>query len=62
MFGGFGPLATLGGYTGLNQEFTINLLGHPFGLFGMTGFALIGTYDVGVFALFLFQMVFMFCG
>ena len=59
MFGGFGPLATLGGYTGLSHEFSINILGHPFGLFGMTGFGLIGSYDVGVFTLFLFQMVFM---
>lgn len=59
MFGGIGPLATLGGYAGLSNEFTINILGHPFGLFGMSGFALIGVYDVGVFALFLFQMVFM---
>ena len=59
MFGGMGPLATLGGYTGLNNEFSINLLGHQFGLFGMNGFGLIGTYDVGVFVLFLFQMVFM---
>ncbi len=59
MFGGMGPLATLGGYTGLSNEFSITLLGHQFGLFGMTGFGLIGTYDVGVFVLFLFQMVFM---
>jgi ammonium transporter, Amt family len=59
MFGGMGPLATLGGYTGLSNEFSINLFGHQFGLFGMNGFGLIGTYDVGVFALFLFQMVFM---
>ncbi|MCX6688771.1 MAG: ammonium transporter [Methanoregula sp.] len=59
MFGGIGPLATLGGYPGLNNEFTISLLGHNFGLFGMTGFALIGTYDVAVFAMFLFQAVFM---
>lgn len=59
MFGGIGPLATLGGYTGLNHEFSITLLGHQFGLFGMTGFGLIGAYDVGVFTLFLFQMVFM---
>ena len=41
-------------------EFTVNLFGHPFGLFGLKGFFLSGsTYDVGVFALFLFQMVFM---
>src|SRR5205814_10431901 len=44
----------------LTHEFTITLLGHPFGLFGLKGFFLSGdTYDVGVFTLFLFQMVFM---
>jgi Amt family ammonium transporter len=60
MFGGFGPLATLGGYDGLNSEFTINLFGKDFGLFGMTGFFLSGnSYDVAIYAMFLFQMVFM---
>ncbi|NTU50267.1 MAG: ammonium transporter [Desulfobulbaceae bacterium] len=60
MFGGVGALGTLGGFTGLDQEFTISILGHNFGLFGMKGFFLTGgVYDVGVFALFLFQMVFM---
>jgi ammonium transporter, Amt family len=59
MFGGVGPLATLGGYDGLNQEFAINLFGHSIGLFGTKGFFLNGVYDVSVFALFLFQMVFM---
>lgn len=59
MFGGVGPLATLGGYDGLNQEFAISLFGHTFGLFGTKGFFLSGVYDVSVFALFLFQMVFM---
>jgi Amt family ammonium transporter len=59
MFGGVGTLGTLGGYDGLNQEVTINLFGHAFGLFGTKGFFLSGTYDVAVFALFLFQMVFM---
>jgi ammonium transporter, Amt family len=59
MFGGVGSLGTLGGYDGLNQEFAINLFGHSFGLFGMKGFFLNNVYDVGVFALFLFQMVFM---
>ena len=45
---------------GLNHEFTITLFGKTFGLFGTKGFFLSGdTYDVGVFALFLFQMVFM---
>ena len=59
MFGGFGPIATLGGYDGLNSEFTLTLFGHTFGLLGTKGFFLKSTYDVAVFALFLFQMVFM---
>ena len=59
MFGGVGALGTLGGYNGLNHEFVINLFGHSFGLIGSKGFFLTGAYDVGVFALFLFQMVFM---
>jgi ammonium transporter, Amt family len=58
--GGVGAVAALGGTPGLNHEFTIELFGKTFGLFGMKGFFLSGdTYDVGVFALFLFQMVFM---
>jgi ammonium transporter, Amt family len=58
--GGVGAVAALGGTPGLNHEFTINLFDKPFGLFGLKGFFLSGdTYDVGVFALFLFQMVFM---
>jgi Amt family ammonium transporter len=60
MFGGLGPIATLGGYAGLNHEVTISLFGKEFGLFGAKGFFLSGTsYDIAVFALFLFQMVFM---
>lgn len=61
MFGGIGALGTLGGYGGLANEFTINLFGHSFGLFGLKGFFLAGagSYDVAIFALFLFQMVFM---
>ena len=60
MFGGIGALGTLGGFGGLANEFTINLFGHSFGLFGTKGFFLTGgTYDVAVFGLFLFQMVFM---
>jgi len=58
--GGLGPIATLGGTGVLDSEFTISLFGKDFGLFGMKGFFLAGsTYDVAVFALFLFQMVFM---
>lgn len=60
MFGGFGSFATLGGYSGLNSEFTIELFGKSFGLFGMKGFFLQGAgYDTAAFAMFLFQMVFM---
>ncbi len=60
MFGGLGPISTMGGYAGLNHEFTINLFGKSFGLFGLKGFFLSGSsYDVAVFTLFLFQMVFM---
>ncbi|MEK7376642.1 MAG: ammonium transporter, partial [Candidatus Margulisiibacteriota bacterium] len=51
---------TLGGFAGLNNEITINLFGKAFGLIGGTGFFLSGSsYDVAVFTLFLFQMVFM---
>jgi Amt family ammonium transporter len=58
--GGSGGAATLGGATVLNSEFTINLFGKDFGLFGMKGFFLSNTtYDATVFTLFLFQMVFM---
>ncbi len=60
MFGGLGAIATMGGYDGLNHEVSITLFGKTFGLFGGKGFFLSGTsYDVAVFALFLFQMVFM---
>ncbi len=58
--GGVGALGTLGGTGVLDSEFTITIFGKEFGLWGMKGFFLAGsTYDVAVFALFLFQMVFM---
>jgi Amt family ammonium transporter len=58
--GGVGAVAALGGTPPLNSEFTVTLFGHPFGLFGMKGFFMGGdVYDVGVYTLFLFQMVFM---
>jgi ammonium transporter, Amt family len=56
------PVGSLGGCGGLDvaSEFTINLFGKPFGLFATKGFFLSNTvYDVGVFTIFLFQMVFM---
>jgi Amt family ammonium transporter len=60
MFGGIGALGTLGGYAGLNSEFTVHLFGKSFGLFGTKGFFLSGSsYDVAIYTLFLFQMVFM---
>ncbi len=57
--GGVG--AVFGEQAILSNEFTIHLFGKPFGLFGMTGFALqpLSLFTVGVAATFLFQMVFM---
>ena len=58
--GGCGGQAALGGAKALNSEFIIHLFGKDFGLFGMKGFFLSGdVYDAPIFALFLFQMVFM---
>ena len=58
--GGVGGLGTLGGNAGLDHELTLHLFGKGFGLVGGTGFFLIGrSYDVAIFATFLFQMVFM---
>jgi Amt family ammonium transporter len=56
--GGVGAMATLGGNADLSSEFTVNLFGKTFGLFGMKGFFLTTT-DVAIFSMFLFQMVFM---
>jgi Amt family ammonium transporter len=59
--GGAGGVANLGGTAPLNAEWTFNLFGKPFGLFGHHAMFLTqgGGYDVGVMVLFLFQMVFM---
>jgi Amt family ammonium transporter len=58
--GGSGGLASLGSHGVLNHEVILHLFGKDFGLFGTKGFFLSGnTYDSAVFALFLFQMVFM---
>jgi ammonium transporter, Amt family len=60
MFGGVGGIASLGGTPGLTNEVTVTLFGKTFGLFGFKGFFLNNTvYDVGIYTLFLFQMVFM---
>jgi Amt family ammonium transporter len=58
--GGVGAVAALGGTPPLTSEHTVTLFGKAFDVFGTKGFFLGGdVYDVGVFALFLFQMVFM---
>jgi len=58
--GGIGAVAALGNTGPLASEYTISIAGHTFGLFGTTGFFLGGeAYDVSVFGLFLFSMVFM---
>jgi Amt family ammonium transporter len=59
--GGVGAIANLGGTPPLSAEYTFNLFGKPFGVFGQNGFFLMhhGTNDVAVMVLFLFQMVFM---
>jgi Amt family ammonium transporter len=55
---GAGPLS--GGTALLDGELVIKLFGKDFGLWGTKGFFLSGvTYDAAIFALFLFQMVFM---
>ncbi len=58
--GGVGAGSLSGGTGLLNGEVVIHLFGKEFGLFGTNGFFLTGvSYDASIFALFLFQMVFM---
>lgn len=61
MFGGALNAATLGGAPGvIPHEYVVHIFGHDFGIIGSVGFFLNSkVYDVGVFTLFLFQMVFM---
>src|SRR5665647_85229 len=61
MFGGGLNAATLGGAQGvIPHEYIIHVFGKDFGIIGSVGFFLNSkVYDVGVFTLFLFQMVFM---
>jgi len=61
MFGGALNVASLGGAAGVtSHEFTLHLFGHDFGIWGTAGYFLNSdVYDVGIFALFLFQLVFM---
>jgi Amt family ammonium transporter len=59
--GAIGGQPSLGqGITLLNHELTIPIFGKPFGILGGTGFFLGNdVFDTAIFALFLFQMVFM---
>jgi ammonium transporter, Amt family len=58
--GGIGSLPALGSIAGLGHEATLHLLGKAFGLLGLKGFLLSGnSYSNTIFALFLFNMVFM---
>ncbi|HTI58352.1 ammonium transporter [Mucilaginibacter sp.] len=61
MFGGGLNAATLGGAPGvIPHEYVVHMFGHDFGIIGTVGYFLNSkVYDVGVFTLFLFQMVFM---
>lgn len=61
MFGGALNAATIGGAPGvIPHEYIVHMFGHDFGIIGSVGFFLNSkVYDVGVFTLFLFQMVFM---
>ncbi len=61
MFGGGFNIAALGGSAGvIPSEYIIHLFGHDFGVWGKAGFFLSSKYyDVGIYTLFLFQMVFM---
>ncbi len=61
MFGGALNASTLGGAPGvIPHEYIVHMFGHDFGIWGYAGFFLNSkVYDVGVFGLFLFQMVFM---
>jgi ammonium transporter, Amt family len=58
--GGVGANPLAGGTALLNGEFSINLFGKDFGIWGTKGFFLMGqTYDAAIITLFLFQVVFM---
>src|SRR5205085_1431005 len=58
--GGVGALGTFGGDTSLSHEFSINVGGKEWGLFGASGFFLpVAMFTPAVAATFLFQMVFM---
>jgi ammonium transporter, Amt family len=60
MMGGVGAVSALGGTGPLSSAFSVNIAGHTLNIFGTKGLFLHGdSYDVGVFTLFMFAMVFM---
>src|SRR6185436_3658139 len=60
MMGGVGAVAALGGTGPLTSAFSVDIAGHTLNIFGHKGLFLSGdSYDVGVFTLFMFAMVFM---
>jgi ammonium transporter, Amt family len=60
MFGNYGTPPSLGGSEVLGREFTLQLAGREFGLFGHDGFFLAGRpLDAALLALFLFQLMFL---
>lgn len=60
MFGGVGSIAAIGGTPNLDKMISFELFGKTFDILGYSGFFLNNSvYDVGVLALFVFQMVFM---
>jgi Amt family ammonium transporter len=61
MFGGGLNVAALGGSASvIPSEYVIHIFNHDFGIWGKAGFFLSSKYyDVGIYTLFLFQMVFM---
>jgi Amt family ammonium transporter len=60
MMGGVGAVSALGGTGPLSSAFSLNIAGHTLNIFGTKGIFLRGdAYDVGVFGLFIFAMVFM---
>jgi len=60
MMGGVGAVSALGGTGPLTSAFSVNIAGHTLNIFGHKGLFLGGdSYDVGVFTLFMFAMVFM---
>jgi Amt family ammonium transporter len=60
MMGGVGAVAALGGTGPLTSAFSVEIAGHTLNIFGTKGLFLGGdSYDVGVFTLFMFAMVFM---